>query len=120
MSEVIIKKDYDIYGELVRETPWLDDKRHGTVKSYTEGRIWITAEFVNGLKHGSQKSINKFGQIYYSAIYSDGFLHGEMISGNQCHTTPPMRSYYLYGYEVTKDKFKEHGLIEQLSGIEGK
>jgi len=63
-----------------------------------------------------KKSYYKTGELWYEAAYLNGEMHGA-LRGYRKTGEQRWECYYLYGSEVTKEEYREHELIEELSRI---
>lgn len=94
MNEYIqVKKDYYNNGQLKFEHPNYEGQRHGTARGwYRNGQLWHEMQYHQGQRHGIERGWHNNGRLSY-------------------------KMHWLYDKEVTKEEYREHELIETLSGL---
>ena len=74
----VYQKEYYEDGNLLKEGPLKEDKRHGIWKSYhRDGSLWSEGEFVDGKMEGNTTSYHPNGQVRYNGSFKDGIKSGE-------------------------------------------
>lgn len=119
-----LKKNYDDYGNLTSEYVLKDGKINGNAKSYfSNGKIKISSNFLNGLKNGLSIEYNEDGEKAGEFNYRDGKLNGQYklyengkltLVGNMLNETKDgnFKKYYSNG-NLEKEYTLKNG---QLNG----
>jgi antitoxin component YwqK of YwqJK toxin-antitoxin module len=64
-------------GQIMFETPWVNDQKHGIARYWHEnGQLWWEIPYVNGQEHGIQKRWHSNGQLEYEIPWVNGQQHG--------------------------------------------
>lgn len=78
VEKFIYEKEYYEDGNLLKEGPLKDDKRHGFWKSYyRDGTVWSEGEFTEGKREGIAKSYHPNSQVRYTGSFKNGRKSGE-------------------------------------------
>ena len=97
-------KEYNIFkDELLYEGEFLNDKRNGIGKEYSNGRIVYEGEFLNGKRSGKGKEYSH-GKIVYDGEYLNGEKHGKGKEYKYWTGTLIFEGEYLNGKKNGKAK----------------
>ena len=93
MDKVEVRKIYYESGALCWETPYVNGKKHGIVRSYyASGALLWETPYVNGKKHGIEKCYYESGALRLETPYVNEDMHGivkeyEDDNSNICRLT---------------------------------
>jgi antitoxin component YwqK of YwqJK toxin-antitoxin module len=76
-----ISKNYDMDGAVTVEGLFVDNKRDGLWKWYSNGVVESEVTFVKGKKEGDQKFYNSYGDWLKTEVYKDGKLVSTNVEG---------------------------------------
>lgn len=118
-------KEYNIKGELLNTTKYVDDKiienapelAKLDLKStyYSDGTVQSTGTFKNGVPEGTFREFSEDGKVTSAKIYKDGNVIAEGVYDNANKEQGPWKEYHQNGQMKSQGEYKDGRRVGEWS-----